>query len=233
MAILPLVSLGCAGGDVSTLCSGRLSVADYVLQFGQGLANFDDTAALNLQADSLSVLDVLLAAKDAPDATKTAAETLSTRVATFIAVMNSRDWIVSAALEDETAVAAADALATDDTLRLANTVEAHVLSLCPGVSTLPPPVASYDTLPLPSLPSPTATDPLDAGQKEESEARELGTLVGNSFGLTMTPDQVLCVGRALSAVTDATQARSGPGQYLEQYQSAFDSCGVEFTVPES
>lgn len=230
---LPFLVSACSDSSSVPLCSGRESVAEYVLQFGQGLANFDDSTSLQLEANSLSVLDVVLAARSGSAETKSAADGLSARVALFIAAMNSHDWVVSDALGDEKAVLAADALATETALRQANTVEAYVLSSCPGVSTVAAPPVSHDTLPLPPVPSPTATDPPDAGQKEESEARALGTLVGNSFGITMTPDQVVCVGRALGDVVDATQAQSGPGQYVEQYQSAFDSCGVEFRVPTS
>lgn len=229
--LLSLVSCGAPGG--SPLCAGRITVGDYVMQFGQGLANFDDQAALNLQADSISVLDVLLSARDAGGPTGEAARRLADKVAAFVAAMNTQDWIISLALDDAGAQAASEALATEESLRQANTVEAHVLRECPGTVTAAPPPASYDTLPGPSIPSPTATDPPYDGPKEESEARALGTLVGTSFGLTMTPAQVLCVGRALEQVTDATRAQSGPGQYAAQYQAAFDGCGVDFTVPES
>ena len=229
----PLLLSACSDASSLPLCSGRESVAEYVLQFGQGLANFDDATSLQLEANSLSVLDVVLAARDGSPETRTAAEALSARVAAFVAAMNSHDWVVSDALDDEKSLRAADALATEESLRQANTVEAHVLSSCPGVSTIAAPSVSHDTLPMPPAPSPTATDPPDAGPKEESEARALGTLVGNSFGITMTPQQVLCVGRSLGDVVDATQAQAGPGQYVQQYQAAFDSCGVDFKVPTS
>ena len=232
-ALLLLVVASCSGAEVSPLCGGRVSVAEYVLQFEQGLANFDDAASLSLEANSVSVLDVLLAARESAEPSKAAAESLASRVATFIATMNSHDWVVSQALDDDRSVSAADALSTEESLRQANTVEALVLSSCPGVSTLAAPSATYDTLPAPSTPSPTATDPPDAGQKEESEARVLGELVGNTFGITMSPAQVMCVGRALADVVDATQAQSGPGQYVQQYQTAFDDCDVDFMVPAS
>lgn len=223
----------CSSPDGRPLCAGRVPVAEYVVQFGQGLPNLDDEATLNLQADSVSALDVVLAAREAGPETKSAAVSLAAKIAAFVAAMNAQDWIVSQALDDPDVTMAADSLGTEDSLRQANTVEAHVLRECPGVVTVPAPQASFDTLPSPVVPSPTATDPPDAGQKDDSEALALGTLVGNSFGLTLSPAQVLCIGRALRDVVDATQAQSGPGQYSAQYQSAFDGCSVDFTVPAS
>lgn len=231
--LLSGLALSCSAGDADPLCSGRVSTAEYVLRFGQGLANFDDSASLSLEADSLSVLDVLLAGRGADGGDRKAAEDLSAKVAAFIASMNSHDWLISAALDDPKAVANADALATEDSLRQANTVEALVLQKCPSVPTLAAPQASYDTLPLPSQPAPDETVPPAAPPDDDSQARALGTIIGESFGLTMTPEQVLCVGRALTEVVDATQAQSGPGQYTRQYQTAFDSCGVDFEVPAS
>ena len=147
--------------------------------------------------------------------------------------MNADDWVISVALDDTKAVAAADALSGEAPLREANTVEAYVLGQCPTASTSGPPGETFETLPAPSVPSPTATDPPDSGQKEQSQAESLGALVGTTFGITMSAEQVKCVGTALQDVVDATQAQSGPGQYAEQYQSAFDSCGVDFEVPSS
>lgn len=233
LLFVPLVLVGCSQGSTTPLCAGRVSIADWVLQFGQGLANFDDSASMSLQVDSVSILDVALAARDSDEEAAAAAVGLSTKIATFVAVMNSHDWLVSVALEDDKAIAAADALANEESLRQANTIESLILSKCPSVSTLAPPVATYDTLPAPSVPSPTATDPPDNGQKDASEATALGIAVGTAFGITMSAEQVTCVGTQLQGVVDATQAMSGPGQYTAQFQSAFDACGVDFMVPQS
>ncbi|MFM8553570.1 MAG: hypothetical protein ACKOBO_03010 [Acidimicrobiales bacterium] len=229
-AALTLVLCACSPGASDDLCRGRVSVADWVLQLTQGLANFDDSAATQLEADSLSVLDVVIAARDAdrggPDASA-----LSEEVADFVAAMNSLDWSVSAALDDARAVAAADALGTEETLRKANVVEAAVLTECGTVPTIVQPADTAETLPFPSVPSPTATDPDSGPPDEESEARALGTEVGNAFGLTLTDEQVVCLGRSLNGVTDATGALAGPGQYQAQFQAAFDGCGIGFEVP--
>lgn len=230
VASLCVVLVACGPRASGDLCRGRVSVADWVLQFGQGLANFDDSAATQLEADSLSVLDVVLAARSAERGGKDAAA-LSEEVADFVAAMNSLDWSVSAALDDAGAISAADALGTEEALRRANVVEAAVLTECGTVPTIVQPSDTAETLPFPSVPSPTATDPDSAPPDEESEARALGTEVGNAFGLTLSDEQVVCLGRSLNGVTDATGAMAGPGQYQSQFQSAFDACGIDFEVP--
>ena len=232
VALLAGMVTGCGGGEPEALCRGRVSVADWVLQFGQGLANFDDAAATELEADSVSTLDVVLAARSA-DRAGAPAEQLSVLVADFVAVMNTHDWSVSAALDDARAVAAADALGTEDALRSANAVEAAVLTVCGTVPTIAQPSDTAETLPFPSVPSPTATDPDSSPPPEDSEARALGSAIGSAYGLTLSDEQVVCLGTELNGVTDATGALAGPGQYQAQFQAAFDACGIAFEVPGS
>lgn len=229
LALGPLVA-GCAAGESRELCRGRVSVGDWVLQFGQGLANFDDSSATELEADSLSVLDVVLAARPEGLGGDDAVE-LSGQVAAFVAAMNTHDWSVSAALGDDRALEAADALGTEDALRRANVVEAAVLTECGTVPTLVQPVDTAETLPFPSVPAPTDTEPESTPPDDESETRALGTEVGTAFGLTLTDGQVVCLGRELNGVTDATGALAGPGQYQAQFQAAFDACSIPFQVP--
>jgi hypothetical protein len=232
VAVLAGTVTGCGGAEPGALCRGRVSVADFVLQFGQGLANFDDVAATELEADSVSTLDVVLAARDA-DLAGTSAEQLSVLVADFVAVMNTHDWSVSGALDDSRAVTAADALGSEDALRLANAVEASVLTECGTVPTFAQPSDTAETLPFPSVPSPTATDPESSPPPEVSEARALGSAIGSAYGLTLSDEQVVCLGTELNGVTDATGALAGPGQYQSQFQAAFDACGIAFEVPAS
>ena len=230
LVLAPLLA-GCRAGDVEELCRGRVSVGDWVLQFGQGLANFDDSVATELEADSLSVLDVVLAARPDGLGGDDAVE-LSRQVAAFVATMNSHDWSVSAALEDERALEAADALGTEDALRRANIVEAAVLTECGTVPTIVQPVDTAETLPFPPVPAPTDTEPESRPPDDESEARAIGTGVGTAFALTLTDEQVVCLGRELNGISDATGALAGPGQYQAQFQAAFDACVIPFEVPE-
>ena len=231
-AALLLVPLAACSGPVpDAMCGGRVSIPEFALQFGQGLANFGDDETVTLEADSLSVLDVLLAARDVAGEAGQAASELSTSVADFVAAMNSRDWSISAALDDEETLRRADVLGSEDSLRLANTVEAAVIERCGAVPTAAPPAMTAETLPLPAVPAPTDTDPPAAPPDDAQEQRATGTMVGTMFGLVLSPDQVACVGRELDGVVDATQALSGPGQYAAQFQAAFDACGVDFTVP--
>lgn len=223
----------CSGGAGEPLCSGRVSVPEYVLRFGQGLANFDDSLSLTLEADSVSVLDVVLAARDAPEGTGTTAGSLATTVAGFVGVMNSHDWIISAALDDPRAVETSDALGTQDALREANTVEALVLSRCGSAPTVAAPLDSVETLPPPSYPDPKDTVPESGIPDDASDATALGRAVAIQYGLTLTPGQLECLGTGLQGVSDATESISSPRQYQEQFQPAFDACGIDFEVPGS
>mgnify|MGYP003333066637 CR=1 FL=1 len=72
------------------------------VRFAQGLANFDDSTALTLEADSVNALDVVLAARSSPE-TKASAEALATKIAallmgkgkpTFADHMDSGDFVV-------------------------------------------------------------------------------------------------------------------------------------------
>lgn len=227
-AVLP----ACGPSARSALCSGQVSVGEYVLQFGQGLANFGDEAAASLESDSLSALDVILAAREV-DRARTDAEELSQAVADFVTVMNSYDWIISDALEDERAINTSDVLGTEESLRRANVVEAVVLDECGSVPTLPRPSDTAETLPGPVVPSPTATEPPASPPDDASEDVALGAAVGTAFGLTLDATQVACLGAELRGVTDATGALAGPGQYQAQFQAAFDSCEIDFEVPTS
>ncbi|MFM9226208.1 MAG: hypothetical protein ACKOQ1_06225, partial [Actinomycetota bacterium] len=71
------------------------------------------------------------------------------------------------------------------------------------------------------------TDTID----ERSEARSLGTTIGETYGLTLDADQVLCLGLALEGVYDVTGSATSPEKYQRQFQSAFDTCEIDFEVP--
>lgn len=228
-----LVTASCSVQVGSALCSGRVSVADYVVQFNQGLANFGDDETLTLEADSLSALDVSLDARNAGGETGDAARSLAESIAEFVKVMNSWDWIISDALDDPRAVDSADALGTSDVLRRANTVEAYVIQRCGSVSTLAAPQETPETLPAPVVPAPDATDPESSAVNDQSGEYALGSTVGSMFGLTLTPVQVQCLGTQLQGVVDVTSAQAGPDQYQGQFQSAFDKCGIGYKVGQS
>jgi hypothetical protein len=66
---------------------------------------------------------------------------------------------------------------------------------------------------------------------ETSEIYALGEMVGTLFQLTLTPDEVGCVGTELVNVVDKSDATSNSQQYQKQFQKAFDTCAIPFTVP--
>ena len=82
------------------------------------------------------------------------------------------------------------------------------------------------------MPSPTATDPPTGPINEKSEADSLGATVAALFGLSINANQTRCLGEKLVGVVDESSATSDSGEYLAQFQVAFDSCEIRFTVPE-
>lgn len=223
-SLLSVLALSSCGGGGSTFCDGVKSVSDYVAQFAQGLDNFSEDRYTQLRLDSLDALDVVEGTTDDP-AHGADAKGLRSRLRDFVTAMDDVSWDVSRALENESAVSAAGALATPEALAQANSVESVVISRC-GLPTTIPPLVGSDTLPYPSVPAPTATDPPSAGPNEDSEAQSTGQMVATQFGLTLSPTEVLCLGRELGNVID-----DGSGDPASTYQRAFDVCGIDFTVP--
>ena len=139
---------------------------------------------------------------------------------------------LSDSLDDPRALSTSDALGTEESLREANTVEALVLQRCGSDSVPAAPVDSAETLPPPSYQAPTDTSPDAALPDDSSDAASLGRTVGIQFGLTLTQQQVECLGLALQSISDVTEAFSSPAQYQKQFQAAFDQCDIPFEVPD-
>jgi hypothetical protein len=145
--------------------------------------------------------------------------------------MDDVDWDVSIALLTNEAVEAASSLGTAETLSQANAIDAFVISQCGLPSTLAPVPGSPDSLPSPSIASPTQTDPPSTPPNESSETREEGRLVAEIFGLTLSNAELDCLGNQLSNIVDVSGANANLAQYQGQFQKAFDSCKIIFTVP--
>ena len=84
---------------------------------------------------------------------------------------------------------------------------------------------------MPWIPGPTDTDPDSGLADDTSEIYALGEMVGTLFQLTLTPDEVNCLGDELVNVVDRSDATSNSAQYQSQFQRAFDYCSIAFTVP--
>ena len=217
-------------GDGDALCSGAVSIPSYTMRFASGLDNFSEDQYEQLRLDTLEVVDVLQAVSEDSDAEAPAAE-LVELVTSFVMAMDAADWDVSVALSSKDAVDAANELGDTKTLALANTVDVFLISRCGLPSTLEPVTPTVETLPAPSVPSPTQTDPPASPPNQESEDRELGRTVATLFGLVLSENDMLCLGSELQGIYDVTSDGSDMAQYQRQFQKAFDSCSIDFTVP--
>lgn len=229
-----LVVSGC-GGAGGSLCDGPASVAGFVVGFDQGLANLEADQFLGLRLEALdasATIGLVMAdSTDAPAEVVAAARDIGTMLTDFIRRMEDANWDVSEGLSASGAVDLVAAIGSDETLAKANLVESLVIERCGLPPIVPVDPATVDSLPAPSVPSPTATDPPTDTIDERSEARSLGTTVGEIYGLTLDDEQVVCLGLALEGVYDVSGAATSPEKYQQQFQSAFDRCRIEFTVP--
>lgn len=227
VAVGALVS---CGGKQDSLCASPLSVPSYTIRFSQGLDNFSEDQYQQLRLDSLDVLqtiNLVAVMKDAP----AEASQLAIKVNNFVAAMDDADWDVSIALLTTEAVDAATTLSSPDTLSQANDVDAFVISKCGLPTTLAPLDGTVDSLPMPSIPSPTQTDPPATPPNELSEVREEGRLIANIFGLTLSENELVCLGSEMSKIVDVSSATANLAQYQGQFQKAFDACTIAFQVP--
>lgn len=200
------------------------------MQFSQGLDNFSETQFATLRNETFSARQsVNHVAVTHPDSQEAA--DLAEKLNVFISSMEKRDWDVSVALSDGVAVEAAANLGTPTSLTQANTVESLLIAECGLPSTIANSDISAETLPGPSIPSPTQTEPPTNTINQNSEDDALGATVARLFNLTVSPAQTTCLGRALQGVVDVSSSSANLAQYQGQFQRAFDECSIAFTVP--
>jgi hypothetical protein len=214
----------------SSICDDLASVAGFTMQFSQGLDNFSESDSATLRNESFDAREkVNHVAITHPDNEEAA--DLAKKLNVFISSMEKSDWDVSLALSDALAVDAASSLGSPQSLTQANTIESLLIGECG----LPPTIANSDktaeTLPGPSIPSPTQTEPPTNTINERSQDDALGATVAQLFNLTVSPAQATCLGRALQDVVDVSASTANLAQYQGQFQRAFDECSIDFTVP--
>ncbi|MGA0863221.1 MAG: hypothetical protein ACO3RB_04940 [Ilumatobacteraceae bacterium] len=234
MGAVLVVAAGCGDASVS-LCDSAVSVAGYVAGFDQQLANFDSDQSAGLQPETYDVLGQVERISElddvSPDVVK-AVDTIDDALRRFADAMDDVLWDLPSALDDVETTRVVAEIGSTEMLAAANLIESELIDRCGLPPLIPIDTNVVPTLPMPAIPSPTATDPPVNTINEESEARALGTTVGELFSLVLSDADAICLGRALSGVYDATGDASTSAQYLRQFQSAFDRCNIDFTVPE-
>lgn len=222
-----IVSCGSRSAD---FCSGISSVAGFTTQFSQGLDNFSENQYSQLRTDTEKTRDavnhVAVQYLDSSESSD-----LAKKINVFISSMDKLNWDVSVALSDADAVNAALSLGSAESLTQANTVESLLIGECGLPSTVDGMNQVRDTLPSPSIPGPTQTDPPTNTISETSQDDALGSTVASLFQLTLSPAQTSCLGAALQGVVDVSGGSANLAQYQGQFQAAFDSCSINFTVP--
>lgn len=202
----------------------------FTSRFIQGLDNFGEDQYENLRIDSMQTRETVVRILELfPDNQNVAAVLQS--IDDFIVAMEVVDWDVSRALQSLEANSTADKLGSNAVISQANEIDALVIGLCGLPSTFVPNDPTAETLPMPWIPSPTATEPETNLVDDESEIYALGLVIGTLFQLTLSDEQVQCLGRELVGVVDQSDATSNAQQYQAQFQSAFDNCSIPFIVP--
>jgi hypothetical protein len=230
---LTLVLLGVissCGSSVESVCSQAVSVPSFTIRFIQGLDNFSEDQYENLKKDSLQTRETLFLLLDIYPDSDDVGDVLG-KVDAFVNAMETSQWDVTQALRNVDAISAAVALGSDETIAQANRVDAAVIALCGLPATFLPNADAGNTLPMPWIPSPTDTEPDTNLVENDSEIYALGEMVGTLFQLTLSVEQIQCVGSELVKVTDKSDATSNLAQYQGQFQKAFDICEIDFTVP--
>ena len=220
----------CSSNSAGLDCTSIQSVSGFVQRFSLGLDNFSENQYEQLRLDTLDAYDTVNTAAKNSAAPENAIK-VATKISRFVRAMDSVSWDVTRAIESTEAVDAANQLASETTLREANDVESYVIRECGLPSTVPIGAEGEVTLPDPSIPSPTATDPTTNTINESSETFALGTTIANIFALTLDEIKVQCLGDALVGIVDLSDATSNSIQYQSQFQKAFDACEIDFSVP--
>jgi hypothetical protein len=218
------------GTSVEGLCSQAVSVPSFSIKFLQGLNNFSENQYEDLRLDTQSARQTVALVLELYPQDPNVVAVLE-KIKSFESAMQTTQWDVSLALGNSQAVQSAAVLGSAQTLEEANQIDAYVIALCGLPSTFVPNQEPVATLPMPWIPSPTDTEPDSELLDSQSEMYALGEMVGTLFQLTLSRDQVLCVGEALSGVVDTSDATSNSAQYQSQFQNAFDVCGIPFEVP--
>lgn len=228
--IFALSVMASCSDNKNSSCSSDISISDYVAGFSQGLDNFSEDRYAQLRTDSNEAYERAVNAVT-EKSISSEASMVARKIATLISVMDEINWDVNRALNIGEAVSAAVDLGSDKTLRQANAVEGHLISKCGMPSTQGPPIESEITLPMAPIPSPTATDPTVNPLNDSLEMTVIGKMIATQFGFTITDSEATCLGASLSDIYDVSGPETDDVQYQRQFQRAFDSCGIKFTIP--
>jgi len=213
-------------------CVGSSSVAAFVVGLRQGLSEVSQNEFSQFRLDTLDVYETVSSfVKDKDKEIAVAAKLLQQDLADFVRFLDYVQWDVSKVDDSTIAVLLVKKLSDSSALSNANQIELALINKCGVSSSVPGSLDSSLRLPDVSFPPVNDTDPPANITNDESEATAIGSMIATVFGLTLSQNQIKCLGEALSGVYDATSADANMAQYQMQFQKAFDTCAIAFTVP--
>ena len=226
--IAPSLLVSCASNSES-LCTNKGSVAAVVVSLQQGLENFSESELLILRIELSSAIDtsvqVAKSNSEVIDAVK-----FSISAKKLMTKLDEISWSLSEVLISEAVISASRNLSTSESLRQANVVESFIIGQC-GMTSVVENVVVPDTLPMPGIAAPTATDPPTNTINQQSENEATGMVLASIFGLSLSIGEAACLGSAMDGVVDVTAVGGSVDQYSAQFQKAFNGCNIDFVIP--
>ena len=239
IAIIGVVSASvlasCGSSSDDTLCGPSRSIGVVASAIAIGQFEFDETdggSTLRLEVlSAIAQLDVVI--DDGGEDLVREAQYLKVEFEEFLDVSDSLEWDDVAMTSDVVIDSIGTDLNSDAGVYATTAVDSYFSAVCASSTNLEDSNnAALPTLPPPPIPSPTDTDPPMEMVDSDVDALALGETIGALFGLELTPELSLCLGKTLSEIPDAS-GNNGPDEYVAQYQKAFDACGIIFQIPIS
>ncbi len=226
--------MGCASNQSTALCAKTLDITGLFYELSNGsdmIGAMTSTEVRNDIDQSLYALDAI--DEKASDNIKDRTQQVRSFFLELSTALDEVEWDVAVAVTDsrvQSLLAKSSDKALGDAVIVVNE---YRQSICDVAPTIPLGVEPLSTMPFPEQPSPTATDPSMGVTDNASDVRATGVTVATLFGLTITDEQVDCLGAALQGIVDVSSSTASLEQYQGQFQKAFDECAIDFEVPKN
>lgn len=230
VSALGLVSCGDSTSP-ETECSNRVPIA-MVTQTLREQADFVGDISSNSLRDDLrhTIATLELAEASASKEVASSLGVVRKSLESLKEALQQTGWDIANAMSYEAVTGALTDLESADVARANIVVDSYFLQRC-GAGAFVVEESSVQTLPTPTGASPSDSEPVTGVVDNDSDARAIGLIVGQLFGLTLDTSQVDCLGSQLQSFVDLSDSTSSASQYQRQFQKAFDACSIDFVVP--
>jgi hypothetical protein len=232
VAPVSVLSLAACSSEQNALCGPEQSLGVVAASIAVGQYEFDETdGGATMRVSVLSSISQLeIVTEDASNELGQQATLVRTQFEEFLDVADEVVWDDTLMSSDMRIDAVVAELNSDVGVYAVTAVDSYISSECDTESeNVMGEDAGLPTLPPPAISSPTATDPPIEMLDVDNEARALGETIAALFGIDVESEVALCLGRALSEITDTSERNAA--EYQAQFQRAFDACGLDFTIP--